>query len=129
MTKIKNTIALAVLLATVNAASADSITAKEIAAGISTSKTELDQEAWWDANMAGKLHDITGKVDNVEKGTFSGYWVTLDIGRGIMVRCGMSSRWNGYVQKIKKGQKYTCKGYVSGTWTSAFGVAFSVDAG
>lgn len=108
---------------------ADTISAKEIAAGVSDSKTELDQEAWWNENMAGKLHELTGKVHDVEKGTFSGYWVTLDLKNGIMVRCGMSSQWDGIVQKIKKGQQYTCKGYVSNTWTAVFGLTFSVDAG
>ena len=116
-------------LLSASTAVADTITAKEIAAGVSDSKTELEQEAWWDDNMAGKLHEITGTVSDVEKGTFSGYWVTLNAGRNIMVRCGMSSKWDGIVQKIKKGQKYTCKGYVSSTWTAVFGTTFSVDAG
>lgn len=112
-----------------NAAIADQFTAKQIAAELSDSKTTLEQEAWWKENMAGQVRDLTGKVTDVEKGTFSGYWVTLDIGRNIMVRCGMSSKWDGIVQKIRKGQQYTCRGYVSDTWTSMFGIGFSADAG
>lgn len=105
------------------------ITSAEIASGISKNKTELEQEAWWDETMAGKTYKLTGKVTEVEKGTFSGYWVNLNIGRNIMVRCGMSSDWEATVKKIKKGQQFSCIGEVSKTWTSVFGTTFSVDAG
>lgn len=125
-----STVLLVVALVTIPVnAWADSITAKQISAGLSDNKTELEQEAWWAENMAGKLHEITGRVSDVEKGTFSGYWVTLDIGRDIMVRCGMSNRWDGIAQKIKKGQKHTCRGYVGKSWTAILGIAFSLDAG
>lgn len=129
MTKLTIAIVAGAIFLSAGVANADTISGKEIAAGVSDSKTELEQESWWDENMGGKLHEITGTVTDVEKGTFSGYWVTLDAGRNIMVRCGMSGQWDGIVQKIKKGQKYACKGYVSGTWTAIFGIAFSVDAG
>ncbi|WP_152544424.1 hypothetical protein [Brucella rhizosphaerae] len=104
------------------------ITADEIAKGLSRKKTELEQEAWWDEKMAGKTYQLTGKVTEVEKGTFSGYWVNLDIGKNIMVRCGMSSEWEDVVKKIKKGQQFSCTGEVSSTWTSVFGITFRVDA-
>ncbi|MFM2278488.1 MAG: hypothetical protein RLZZ444_719, partial [Pseudomonadota bacterium] len=71
-------------------ASDDTITAKEIAAGISQSKTEMAQVAWWDERMSGKLHRITGRVKDVEEGSFSGFWVNMDIGRKIEVRCGLN---------------------------------------
>ncbi len=105
------------------------ITASEIASGISRKKTELEQETWWENNMSGKVYQLTGKVTEVEKGTFSGYWVDLDIGRGILVRCGMSSKWTEQVSKIKKGQTFTCTGEVASTWTSVFKTMFQVDAG
>ncbi|KAB2788120.1 hypothetical protein F9K97_03170 [Brucella anthropi] len=106
-----------------------SITASEIAAGISKKKTELEQEKWWESNMSGKTYQLTGKVTEVEKGTFSGYWVDVDIGRSILVRCGMSSKWTDQVSKIKKGQTFTCVGEVANTWTSFFKTMFQVDAG
>ena len=105
------------------------ITAAEIASGISRNKTEIEQEAWWEANMSGKTYQLTGKVAEVEKGTFSGFWVDLDIGRNILARCGMSSKWTDTVSKLKKGQTFTCTGTVARTWTSLFKTMFQVDAG
>ncbi|MCX2696404.1 hypothetical protein [Ochrobactrum chromiisoli] len=105
------------------------ITASEISAGISKNKTELEQEKWWESNMSGKTYQLTGKVTEVEKGTFSGYWVDVDIGRSILVRCGMSSKWTDQVSKIKKGQTFTCVGEVANTWTSFLKTMFQVDAG
>lgn len=69
-----------------NLAAADTITAKEIAAGISENKTELEQESWWNDNMADRPHEITGNVADVQKGALSGYWVHLNIGNGSDVR-------------------------------------------
>ncbi|KAB2779416.1 hypothetical protein [Brucella anthropi] len=108
---------------------APTVTAEEIAKGTSQKKTELEQEAWWEENMAGKTLQFVGKVKDVQKGSFSGYWVNIDIGKNIRVRCGMSSDWQEKVTKIKKGQSFTCKGEVSRTWTSIFGTTFQVDAG
>lgn len=121
-------IAAAFLLHPVFAAAQDTITAREIEAGVSDEKTELQQESWWEEVMAGKVHRITGTITDVEKGTFSGYWVTLDIGRDIMVRCGLSGKWKSQVERLRKGGKFTCPGYPSSTWTSLFGIGFSMDA-
>lgn len=105
------------------------ITAKEIAAGVSASKTEIEQEQWWKENMAGKFHTVVGKVSDVKEGTFSGYWVDLDIGRNVLVRCGLSRAWAAAAAKIKKGNSFTCHGTVAKSWTAIFGIAFSMDAG
>jgi len=105
------------------------ITAKQIAAGLSQSKTELEQEEWWDENMAGKYHTVIGKVTDVQKGSLSGFWVNLDIGRNILVRCGLSDAWKHAAREIRKGNAFTCRGDVSRTWTQIFGIAFSMDAG
>ncbi|TPO02197.1 hypothetical protein [Mesorhizobium sp. B1-1-5] len=110
-----------------NFAAADTITAKEIAAGISSGKTELEQESWWDANMGGRLHEISGKVADVQAGTLSGYWVHLDIGKGIKTMCGFETEQKSVVQSLRKGDRFTCKGKVSSTWTVVFGPSFNVD--
>ncbi|RJG43723.1 hypothetical protein [Mesorhizobium sp. DCY119] len=112
-----------------NFAVADTITAKEIAAGVSESKTELEQESWWEEHMGGKTHEISGKVAEVEKGTFSGYWVGLNIGRNIRVQCGFGDEFKSTVQSLRKGANFTCKGEVSNTWTSIFGVVFTMEGG
>ena len=106
---------------------ADTITAREIASGISENNTELQQEAWWEEHMARKRHEITGRIDDVSEGTFSGYWVDLKIGRDITVRCGMDDEHKSIVVPLRKGQQFTCKGVVSGTWTALFGVMFSME--
>ncbi|TPK15157.1 hypothetical protein FJ872_19350 [Mesorhizobium sp. B2-5-9] len=106
---------------------ADSITAKEIAAGISDEKTELEQESWWKDNMAEKRHEITGKVTDVEEGSFSGYWIDLDIGRNLRLRCGLPDAYKSTAMLQKKGKPFTCKGVTSTSWTSVFGKVFTMD--
>jgi hypothetical protein len=110
------------------AASGDTITAGEIAAGISSDKTELEQETWWDERMGNKTHKISGDVTDVEKGTFSGYWVDLDIGRNMRVRCGFDRGVEDSVKSLRKGSRMTCNGKVSNTWTSIFGVMFDMES-
>ncbi|MBZ9743171.1 MULTISPECIES: hypothetical protein [unclassified Mesorhizobium] len=110
-----------------NFAAADTITAKEIAAGISDSKTELEQESWWKENMGDKSHEISGKVVDVQQGTLSGYWVHLNIGKGIKVMCGFEAEQKAVVQSLRKGAPFTCKGRVSSTWTVVFGPSFNID--
>lgn len=117
-------ISAAVLALAAAPAAADTITAKEIAAGLSDRKTELAQKAWWDEHLKNRRHEITGKIDDVEEGTFSGYWVNLDIGQGIRVQCGMSNAYKAVVMDLGKGQRFTCKGKVGNTWTAIFGVQF-----
>jgi hypothetical protein len=114
---------------TETASDGDTITAAEIAAGISREKTELEQETWWDEHMGGKTHQISGDVTDVEKGTFSGYWVDLDIGRNIRVRCGFNKGGEETVKSLRKGSRLTCKGKVGNTWTSIFGVLFTMESG
>ena len=108
---------------------ADTITAAEIAAGISDNKTELEQESWWDDHMAGKEHEITGVVDDVEKGTFSGYWVRLAIGRNMDLRCGLEDEDEAVVRSLHKGDRFTCRGKAGNTWVSFMGVTFSMEGG
>lgn len=79
--------------------------------------------------MAGKYHTVVGKVLDVEQGTFSGFWVDLDIGKNIMMRCGLSDAWKHAARAIRKGAKFTCRGDVAKTWTSIMGIGFSMDAG
>jgi hypothetical protein len=110
-------------------AAVDAPTASEIARALSKKRTELEQEAWWDEHMAGKSMSLTGTVDEVEKGTFSGYWVRLDIGHDIRVRCGMSAKWKSVAANLRKGQKFTCQGKVDRTWIALFGIMFQMDAG
>lgn len=110
-----------------NFAAADTITAKEIAAGISESKTELEQESWWKERMGDKFHEISGKVADVQQGTLSGYWIHLNIGKGIKVMCGFEAEQKAVVQSLRKGTPFTCKGKVSSTWTIVFGPSFNVD--
>lgn len=105
------------------------IYAKQIAAGLSDTKTQLEQEKWWKEHMAGKFRAFTGKVKDVKEGSLSGYWVNIDIGRNILVRCGLSDAWKHAAQAIKKGGTFTCRGDVSDSWTSIFGITFSMDAG
>lgn len=109
-------------------AAADTITAKEIASGLSDRNTELAQQAWWDEHMKEQRHEITGRVKDVEAGTLSGYWVKLDIGRKVNVRCGLGDEFSEEVVALKKGASYTCKGAVGYTWTALFGLAFDMDA-
>lgn len=105
------------------------ITAAEILSGINRNKTELEQQAWWDKNMSGQIYELTGAVTEVEEGMLSGYWVDLDLGRNVLVRCGMSRRWTDVVTKLHKGDKFTCKGKVDRSWTSFYKTMFQVDAG
>lgn len=105
------------------------VSAATLSSALSSKKTELEQEAWWEQNMAGKTMEFTGKVRDVEKGTFSGFWVSLDLGHDIRVRCGMSNKWKETVTKLRKGQSFTCKGEVARTWVAMFGIVFQVDAG
>jgi PAN domain len=107
----------------------DTITAAEIAAGVSADKTELEQERWWDEHMGGKTHRISGEVYDVEKGSFSGYWVKLDIGRGMHVLCGFEDEAEAAVKSLRKGDRFTCKGKVAGSWTSLMGIMFSMEGG
>ncbi|SBW14303.1 putative secreted protein [Brucella sp. 10RB9215] len=106
-----------------------SITAAEILSGINRNKTELEQQAWWDKNMSGQIYELTGAVTEVEEGMLSGYWVDLDLGRNVLVRCGMSRQWSDIVTKLHKGDKFTCKGKVDRSWTSFYKTMFQVDAG
>lgn len=106
---------------------ADTITAKTIAAGVSERKTELEQTAWWEEHMAGKLHEVSGKVADVEEGTFSGYWVNMKIGRDITVQCGLGSEFKATAVALRKGSPFTCRGTVSSTWTAIFGVHFIME--
>lgn len=122
-------IAVVFLIAATSLAAADTFSSKQIRAGVSSEKTQIEQQAWWDKEMSGKLMDFTGTIKDVEKGTFSGYWVTLNLGNNVRALCGMSSQWAEIVTKFKKGQKYTCRGYVSETWSDFYGVAFKVNAG
>jgi len=108
-------------------AMADTISAKEIAAGVSDRKTELEQTAWWDDHMAGKFHEISGKVADVEEGSFSGYWVNLKIGRNITVQCGLADEFKATAVALRKGSPFTCKGTVASSWTALFGVSFIMD--
>ena len=107
----------------------DTITAAEIASGVSADKTELEQERWWDEHMGGKTHKISGEVYDVEKGSFSGYWVKLDIGRGMHVLCGFEDEAEAAVKSLRKGDRFTCKGKVAGSWTSLMGIMFSMEGG
>lgn len=104
------------------------MTGRQIAAGVSSDKTEMEQEQWWKDNIKGRNLSITGKVSDVEEGTFSGYWVTLDIGRNVDLRCGLGDRWKSTAQKLRKGVEFTCKGKGGNTWTSFFGILFQMDA-
>lgn len=108
-------------------AAADTMSAKAIAAGVSDQKTEMAQEAWWDEHMANKVHEITGRVTDVQEGTFSGYWVQMDIGRGIGVQCGLPSEMKPVAAGLRKGAKFTCNGEVANTWSAVFGVSFIMD--
>ncbi len=108
-------------------AMADTISAKEIAGGVSDQKTELAQVAWWDEHMSGKYHEISGKVADVEEGSFSGYWVNMKIGRNITVQCGMGDEFKATAVALQKGSPFTCRGTVSRTWTALFGVNFIMD--
>ncbi len=105
----------------------DTITATEIAAGISQSKTEMAQEAWWDEHMAGKPHRITGRVKDVEEGSFSGFWVNMGIGRKIDVRCGLNDEDKAIAMNLRKGDRFQCEGIAASTWTAMFGVLFTME--
>lgn len=104
------------------------ITAEQINAGLSSTKTELEHERWWNEIMSRKLVAVHGTVVQVERGTFSGYWVNLDIGRNIRVRCGMDDAFESIAQALKKGSAYTCTGIASSTWTTILGITFSIEA-
>lgn len=107
----------------------DTISAAAIANGLSSTKTALMKERWWREHMAGKPHQMTGRIIDVESGALSGYWVSLDVGKDIRVRCGLSTKWDNQVEKLRKGERFTCNGYTANTWTEMFGIVFSIDAG
>jgi hypothetical protein len=65
----------------------------------------------------------------VEKGTFSGYWVNLDIGRNIKLRCGVEGESEAIAKSLKKGAPFTRKGKVGSSWTAVFGVMFTMEGG
>jgi hypothetical protein len=110
-----------------SAAAEDTVSGRIIATVLSDRYTELEQETWWEENMAGRPHQITGRVEDVTKGTFSGYWVNLNVGSDIIVRCGLGGEHEEIARYLKKGQAFTCRGEPSDTWTAIFGIMFEMD--
>lgn len=123
----RGAVLVAALLSLAGAAAADTIGAGEILAGIDKRKTDLARERWWKTNMAGKTHAITGRVKDVREGALSGFWVEMDIGGSVTLRCGLDDAAADTAMDIAKGEIVTCQGEVGPTWTEIFGVTFSID--